>query len=178
MEKWKSPDWKEEERERQRAWDERPAWADEVEPPATQEQRFSIDQTIRNYEKELKRRSTRRKWTGAGLFLLGVATTTTSCPFYAMALIGPHTMLVGLAMLVAGGLLFSLQSRLKDTTRAMMIALKHGNSLTVTKLAIEMYITVKRAEKIIQELVGSGIAEIDLDQRGPDDVLIYRLKGY
>ncbi len=95
-----------------------------------------------------------------------------------MALIGPHTMLVGLAMLVAGGLLFSIQPRLKDTTRAMMIALKHGNSLTVTKLAIEMDISVKRAEKIIQELVGSGIAEIDLDQRGADGVLIYKLKGY
>jgi predicted transcriptional regulator len=72
-------------------------------------------------------------------------------------------MLVGLAMLVAGGLLFSFQPRLKDTTRAMMIALKHGNTLTVTKLAIEMDISVKKAEKIIQELWGPDA--VDLDQR-------------
>src|SRR4030042_953813 len=100
MEKWKSPERAEEERAGLRDWDERTTWPDEGERPVREGQRLSVEQTIQPYEKELKRRSTRRKWGGAGLFLLGVATTTTSCPFYAMALIGPHTMLVGLAMLV------------------------------------------------------------------------------
>src|SRR4030042_7198078 len=119
MEKWKSPERAEEERAGLRDWDERTTWPDEGERPVREGQRLSVEQTIQQYEKELKRRSTRRKWGGAGLFLLGVATTTTSCPFYAMSLIEPHTMLVGLAMLVAGGLLFSFQPRLKDTNRAM-----------------------------------------------------------
>ncbi|GEM_PF-827915 len=178
MEKWKSRERARDDGPRLRDRGESAMWADHMERTASEEQGFGVEKTIHHYEKELKKRAARRKWGGAGLFLLGTATTVTSCPFYAMALIGPHTILAGLAMLLVGGLLFSVPPRLKDTTRAMMIALKHGNTLTVTKLAIEMDISVKRAEKIIQELVASGIAEIDLDHRGADGVLIYRLKGY
>ena len=44
-------------------------------------------------------------------------------------------------------------------------------------LALEMDISFNKAEKIIQELVRSGIAEIDLDHKDPDHTITYRIKG-
>lgn len=128
-------------------------------------------------EKEFKTRVSRRKWGGGGLFLLGIAVTATSCPFYLVSLIGPATIIAGLVFLVVGGAIFLIPPQMKGTTRAIAVALKHGNNLTVTKLALEMDVPVQKADKIIRELVLAGIAEIDLDHKGPDDSLVYRIKG-
>lgn len=128
-------------------------------------------------EKEFKKRVSRRKWGGGGLFALGIAVTATSCPFYLISLIGPATIIAGLTFLVLGGAIFLIPPRMQDTTRAIAIALKHGNDLTVTKLALEMDVPLHKAERIVRELVLTGIAEIDLDHKGPDDSLVYRIKG-
>ena len=70
--------------------------------------------------------------------LLGIATTVTSCPFYAVSLIGPHTILVGLGLLIAVGVLFFRRPTMKQTNRALIVALKNGNTLTVPRLALEL----------------------------------------
>ena len=67
--------------------------------------------------------------------------------------------------------------RLKNTNEAVLIAMKYGNRLTATTLALEMDISFGKAEKIIQELVRSGIAEIDLDRKDPDHTITYKIKG-
>ena len=59
----------------------------------------------------------------------------------------------------------------------MLVAMKYDYRLTAPRLALEMDITFARAEKIIQELVRSGIAEIDLDHKDRDDTITYRIKG-
>ncbi len=129
------------------------------------------------YEREQKKRSTRRKWGGISLILFGVATGVTSCPFYAFSLIGPETILASLGFLVAGGALMMSRPKVKETTQALMIALKYGNELTVTRLALEMDISLEKAEKIVKEMVRNDIAEIDLDHQDPDHALVYRIKG-
>jgi predicted transcriptional regulator len=59
----------------------------------------------------------------------------------------------------------------------MVIAMKHGNRLTVPRLALEMDITLEKAEKIIDKLVKNGVAEIDLEDRDSDGALTYKIKG-
>ena len=67
--------------------------------------------------------------------------------------------------------------RMRETNEALVIALKNGNRLTVPRLALEMDISFKRAEKIIQKLMRNGVAEIDLDEGDPDGGITYRIKG-
>ncbi len=109
--------------------------------------------------------------------MLGVATVLGSCPLYAFSLIGPQTIMIGLVLVAGGAALLAWRPRLKDTNEALLIAVKHGNYLTTPRLALEMDISLERSEKIIQELVRNGIAEIDLDHRDPDQAIIYRIKG-
>jgi len=132
---------------------------------------------VRRYEREYRKKAAWRKWFGVGISLLGLTTALSSCPFYAVALIGPETVVAGLALLIVGGVLIFLRPKMKDTNRALIAALKHGNILTVPRLALEMDLTVEKAEKTLQELMKKGIAEIDLDHKGPDDALVYRIKG-
>jgi uncharacterized membrane protein YkoI len=47
----------------------------------------------------------------------------------------------------------------------------------VSRLALDMDISFKRAESIIQELVRGGIAEIDLDDQDPDHSIVYKIRG-
>jgi hypothetical protein len=100
-----------------------------------------------------------------------------SCPLYAFALIGPETIMAGLALIAGGSALLAWRPKLKDTNEAMIVALRYGNSLTVPRLALEMNVTFDRAEQIIQELVRNGIAEIDLDHRDLDHTIVYRIRG-
>jgi hypothetical protein len=105
-------------------------------------------------ERHLKERAAqvqRRKWGGRGLIMLGVATVLGSCPMYAFSLIGPQTIMIGLALAAGGAALLAWRPRLKDTNEALLIAVKHGNYLTTPRLALEMDISLERAEKIIQE---------------------------
>ncbi|MFC1835717.1 PepSY domain-containing protein, partial [Thermodesulfobacteriota bacterium] len=138
---------------------------------------FQAQTILRSLEDENRKKRSRMKWGGLAMVLLGLATTMASCPFYAITLIGPETVLVGLGLLVVGGFLMFLRPRIKDTSRAMMVALKYGNVLTVPRLALEMDISFDKAEKIIKEMVQKDIAEIDLDHKDSDDSLVYRIKG-
>jgi hypothetical protein len=127
--------------------------------------------------KEKDASAQRRKWSGRGLILLGSGTLVASCPLYAFSAIGPQTIVVGLALVVAGGALLAWKPRLKDANEALLIAISHGNYLTVPRLALEMNISFEKAEKILNDLVRSDIAEIDIDHPHPDNVIVYRIKG-
>jgi hypothetical protein len=156
--------------------------ADEIESlrsaerPSGPEAFRRTQEIIERYQKDYRNRSLRRKLGGGALALLGLGTIASSCPFYAFSLIGPHATIVGIGLLVVGGLLIFLQPKRRDVNHAIMIAMKHGNILTVPRLALEMDVSMEKAEKIISELVLKGLAEIDLDIKDPNDVLVYRIK--
>jgi uncharacterized membrane protein YkoI len=145
--------------------------------PAEKQKRQLAKEVVERHERKSRQQARNRKILGGSLSLIGLATTVTSCPLYAMSLTGPELTIAGLVVIVIGGLLILIRPKHKDSTDALMVALKSGNSLTVARLALELDISVERAEKIIRELVSSGIAEIDLDQTDPDDSLVYRIKG-
>jgi len=100
-----------------------------------------------------------------------------ACPLYAFSLIGPQSVIAGIALIAAGSALLAWRPRLQDTNEAMIIAMRYGNCLTVPRLALELDISFDRAEKIISELVQKGIAEIDIDHQDPDNAIVYRIKG-
>jgi hypothetical protein len=136
-----------------------------------------LEDIARRYEAALRKKYRRRKWFGGGLIVLGMALLLSTCPFYAFSLIGPETVLAALAMILGGGVSLALKPKMKATTQALLIAAKNENALTTTRLALEMDIKFSKAEKIIQELVRMGIAEIDLDHKDPGDGLVYKIKG-
>lgn len=183
MEKYKSPDYRKDEN---RSTDT--AWYDEILRPLETEtesgRRLNAEEIVQRFMKERTQKATRRKWIGRVLIVFGFLTMVGSCPFYAISLIPGQTimaglavMIAGLAMIAGGGVLVSWRARLKDTNEAMIVALKHGNRLTTSRLALEMDITFDKADKIIQELVRNGIAEIDLDARDPEHTIVYKIKG-
>ncbi|MBM3300757.1 MAG: hypothetical protein FJY85_12485 [Deltaproteobacteria bacterium] len=144
----------------------------------------SGQEMVQAHLKERSRKATRRKWTGGLMIVFGLTTLLGSCPFYALSLIpgqsiaaGLVIMIAGLGIIAGGGALLAWKPRLKDTNEAMIVALKHGNRLTTSRLALEMNISFEKADKIIQELVRNGIAEIDLDAKDPDHTIVYRIKG-
>ena len=100
-----------------------------------------------------------------------------SCPFYVISGAGSGTIFAALALIGGGSAVLAWRPRLKNTNEAVLIAMKYGNRLTATTLALEMDISFGKAEKIIQELVRSGIAEIDLDHKYPDHTITYKIKG-
>ncbi len=131
---------------------------------------------------EKAKRASRRKWTGRGLMVFGLITLLGSCPLSVFSLIGQQSIplvaiLVSLGLIGGGFALTALRPRLKDTNEAVLVAMKYGYRLTAARLALEMDISFAKAEKIIQELVRSGIAEIDLDHKDPDHTITYRIKG-
>jgi len=159
-----------------------PPVAEEIsaEPQAlrtTQQRAVSIREIIEGHLKERARKAGRRKWGGRGLAILGGVIILGSCPLYAFSLIGPQTMMIGLAMIASGSALLAWRPRLKDTNEALLVAMKYGNSLTAARLALELDVSFEKAEKIILELVRSGVAEIDLDQKDPDQGITYKVKG-
>ena len=144
---------------------------------ATRQRTASTREIVEGHLKERARIATRRKWGGRGLVILGAVITLGSCPPYAFSLIGPQTIMMGLAMIAGGSALLAWRPRLKDTNEALLVAMKYGNSLTATRLALELDVSFEKAEKIIRELVRSGVAEIDLDQKDPDQGITYKIKG-
>jgi len=122
-------------------------------------------------------RASRQKWTGRFFIVFGVILMLGSCPFYVISGAGSGTILAALALIGGGSALLAWRPRLKNTNEAVLIAMKYGNRLTATTLALEMDISFSKAEKIIQELVRSGIAEIDLDHKDPDHTITYKIKG-
>lgn len=141
------------------------------------QQTVSAREIVERHLKERTAQVHRLKWGGRGLIMLGVATAVGSCPMYALSVIGPQTIMVGLGLVAGGAALLAWKPRLKNTNEALLVAVKHGNYLTVPRLALEMDISLEKSEKIIQELVRSGIAEIDLDSQDPDQPIVYRVRG-
>jgi hypothetical protein len=144
---------------------------------ARSERPLTTREILEMHLRDRSQREARQKWAGRGLIVFGAVLLIGSCPFYALSLAGPATVVAGLALIAAGGALLAWRPRLKPTNEAMLVAMKHGNRLTSTRLALELDVSVKKAERIIQELVRSGTAEIDLDQSDPDHAIIYKIKG-
>ncbi|MBI5249395.1 MAG: hypothetical protein HY912_07865 [Desulfomonile tiedjei] len=141
------------------------------------EKTIDIRAIVQEQLKEKERKASRRKWGGRGLIILGVIIILTSCPLYALSVIGPQTLISGLAMMAGGSALLAWRPKLKDTNEAIIVAAKYGNCLTATRLALELDISFEKADRIIQELVRSGIAEIDLEHKDPNNSIVYRVRG-
>jgi hypothetical protein len=137
----------------------------------------TLRQTIESQIRQKAKKSFWAKWTGSGLIIVGSTTLLGSCPLYAFSLIGPQTVIVAVALIAAGSALLLWRPHLKNTNEAMIVAMRYGNYLTVPRLALELDVSFDRAEKIIQELVQKGIAEIDIDHKDPDNVIVYRIRG-
>ncbi len=138
---------------------------------------IAIGNVARRHEESFRKRIRRRKWLGGTSIVLGTATLMGASPFYFFSLIGPESLLAGFAMIIGGGVLSALRPKMKASNQAILVAAKYGNRLTVTRLALEMDISVKKAEKIIQGLVANSVAEIDLTQDAPEEGLVYHVKG-
>jgi hypothetical protein len=136
----------------------------------------SSEKVLRSVLNQQERKSTRKKW-GKGLIIVGAVTILDSCSFFPIPLVGPFAIWAGAATILVGCALLIEAPRMRETNEALVIALKNGNRLTVPRLALEMDISFKRAEKIIQKLVRNGVAEIDLDEGDLDGGITYRIKG-
>ena len=136
----------------------------------------SSEKVLQRVLDQQERRNTRKKW-GKGLIIVGAVTILDSCSFFPIPLVGPLAIWAGSAIILVGCALLIDAPRMRETNEAVMIGLKNGNRLTVPRLALEMDISFKRAEKIIQKLVRNGVAEIDLDEDDPDGGITYRIKG-
>jgi hypothetical protein len=148
------------------------------------ERSLKASEILQRLEKEQKKISFRRKLGGGALSALGLTTLLGSCALNVLSMVsgaatiaGIASLIAGLGFLVVGGALLFRRAQMKPTNQALVIALKHNNMLTVARLALEMDVSVAKAENIIQELVKRSIAEIDLDHHGDDDSLVYRIKG-
>jgi hypothetical protein len=176
MQNYKTPEVprKEEMRRDQAVPGERVQRVDTVFPS---QQSLSTRQMLEMHLREKSRREVSRKWTGRGLIVFGALLLIGSCPFYALSLAGPATIIAAVVLIAGGSALLSWRPRLRAANEAVLIAMKYGNRLTAAKLALELDVSFEKAERIIQELVRSGTAEIDLDQRDPDHTIVYRIKG-
>lgn len=134
-------------------------------------------ESVLRYTRKFQKKARRRKWLGIGLSLLGLASTMMAFPFYAFSLIGVEFLLAPLAVLILGGVLIVTRPKRRDVNQALAVALSYGNELTVARLALELDISFQRADRIIQQLVENGFAEIDLDHKDSDGSLVYKIKG-
>ncbi len=148
-----------------------------LEPHYNHRDGLITQEALQRLIKEKAARASRRKWAGRSLIVFGVILILGSCPFYVISGAGSSTILAALALIGGGSALLTWRPRLKNTNEAILVAMKYGNRLTAMTLALEMDISFNKAEKIIQELVRSGIAEIDLDHKDPDHTITYKIKG-
>lgn len=158
---------------------EDPAAADEyrsLRGDLGQQIKTGSEKVLRSVLDQQERKSKRKKW-GKGLIIVGAVTILDSCSFFPIPLVGPAAIWAGSAVILVGCALLIEAPRMREANEALMIALKNENRLTVPRLALEMDISFRRAEKIIQKLVRNGVAEIDLDEGDPDGGITYRIKG-
>jgi hypothetical protein len=130
--------------------------------------------------RDLKMREDRemfRRTVGRVLVILGVVTILDSCAFFPIPLIGAPSIIIGAAISLVGFGVLASKSRMKLTNEALKVALKNNNRLTVARLALELDISLGKAEKIIRQFVKKGIAEIDLEAQDPSEGLVYRIRG-
>ena len=136
----------------------------------------SAEEMYRHVQTRRDKEISRRRW-GKILIVIGAVTLLDCCAPFPIPLVGPPAIIVGLALMIIGGALMYSGPRMKETNQAIMVAMKYGNQLSVPRLAVEMDVTLDQAEKIIDQLVKKGIAEIDLDTKDPDSGIIYKIKG-
>jgi hypothetical protein len=136
----------------------------------------STDQVLRELVRQKEAKGWRRKW-GKGLVVAGVVTVLGSCSILPLPLLKLPGVWLGAVMLLIGMVLLARGPRLKETNEALLVAVRYNNRLTVPRLALEMDVSLEKAEKIIQELVRKDVAEIDLDHNVPDSGLVYKIKG-
>ena len=118
----------------------------------------------------------RKKW-GYVLMALGIITVLDAASPIPIPLVGSPALVLGSILTILGGALTIEPPRMRQTNEAMLVGMRNGNRLTVPLLALEMDISLNKAEKIIAQLVKGGVAEIDLDIDDPDGGISYRLKG-
>jgi len=118
----------------------------------------------------------KRRW-GWGLIILGFITILEARFFPALPVLGPSALWLGGALIIFGLILAHQRPRMKETNEALLIAMKYDNHLTVPRLALEMDISLEKAEKILKNLVRNGVAEIDLDPEDESGVITYKIKG-
>lgn len=138
--------------------------------------RASTDQVLRELLGQKEAKAWRRKL-GKGLVIAGAVTVLGSCSIIPLPLLKAPGVLLGAIMLLVGMVFLARGPRLKDTNEALLVAVKYNSRLTVARLALEMDISLDKAEKIIQDLVRKDIAEIDLDHNVPDSGIVYKIKG-
>lgn len=134
--------------------------------------------TIEDYLRQRSRMASRWKWSGRGLSLLGAMTLLSSCAVSLFSTTGLYSAGIGVALLISGLAVSSWKPRLKYTTEALIAAHKYGYVLNTGRLALEMDISPDKAEAVLQELVRTGIAEIELDRESKDGNFNYRIKGF
>ena len=141
-----------------------------------------IKTLVERHQAEKAKQQVKRKWTGRIMMLFGFLTLWASCGLATFSLMGFETkalesIMVSLVLIGAGYAVSVWRPKLKDTNEALLVAMKYGNRLTAARLALEMDISFERAEKIMRELVRSGVAEIDLEQNDPDRPITYKIRG-
>jgi len=176
QEDYKTIDLRKEEKQRLERSHERET-LESAEPRYSHREGLMTQEALEGLVGDKAARASRGKWAGRLLIVFGVIIMLGSCPFYFISGAGSGTILAALAFIGGGSALLAWRPRLKNTNEAVLIAMKYGNRLTATTLALEMDISFGKAEKIIQELVRSGIAEIDLDHKDPDHSITYKIKG-
>lgn len=144
--------------------------------PVIEMEKVGAEETLERIRRDRDKAASRRIW-GRVLVVLGAITVLDSCSVFPIPLIGPPALFIGCALMLIGAGFLARVPRMRETNEALMIALRHDNRLTVPLLALEMDITLERAEKIIGKLVKSGVAEIDLDDSNDDGGITYRIKG-
>jgi uncharacterized membrane protein YkoI len=118
----------------------------------------------------------RKKW-GYVLMALGIITVLDAASPIPIPLVGSPALVFGSILTVLGGALTIEPPRMRQTNEAILVGMRNGNRLTVPLLALQMDISLNKAEKIIAQLVKGGVAEIDLDIDDPDGGISYRLRG-
>jgi hypothetical protein len=136
----------------------------------------SHQKVVDRLEVDREKKASKKMW-GRVILALGIVTILDFWSMFPVPLMGFPSIIVGAVLILLGGTMLAGRQRLKDTNEALRIAMKHGNRLTVARLALELDISLDRAEKIVKQLVDKGIAEIDLDSLGPDEGIVYKIKG-
>jgi hypothetical protein len=182
MEKHQSPQWTRTRKEERRPLSYEPQTSPRLDESVRRDGQVDIRTIVEGHLREKAKSETRRKWTGRGLMVGGILTMLGSCPLQVLSMVAFHSISIELIVLagglVAGGFFLTMwHPRLQDTTQALIVAMKYDNRLTAARLALEMDISFDKAEEIIQELVRSGVAEIDLDHNHPDQAITYEVRG-
>lgn len=138
--------------------------------------KFDTEKFIENLKIREEKEQFRRT-VGKVLVVLGIVTILDSCAVFPIPLIGPPSIFIGGLISVIGLGVLASKTKMKLTNEALKVAINNNNRLTVARLALELDISLDKAEKIIKQFVKKGIAEIDIDSQDPTEGLVYKIRG-